>query len=399
MTVYELIKRVVESMQTAESPYFYAGTRLQVQGELLGKDRGTTWKNRKYPAVVLQMPASEQSAGQYGTDKRASITVYAVQRSQRTTKMDERYDGTMSEAVALADRFVSALKSHPDTIGVNVTNRIERPHMTEQPTADTWDAVELDVDVVFYESGCAAPVARPTCYPATWTLVNSLDDEQGSGSIASGGSEVIEAPDAQYVVEDLGGTELASGSIPSGDNETIVISPSCPDGSVSVDNTEGTEVASGNVPSGGSLDLTAPDGTTDVQNTLGNTVATGTPPSGGTDTVTAPDASYTVEDQDGTELATGSIPSGDSETVTVTVPRDLFLIVNVSSDDDTAVLSIGAEQAGDIDTLAAGGLTSVTYDLNGSPATLPFTLADGDTLTVSFDAAGSDTSFTLSGTY
>jgi len=365
MTVYELIKRVVESMQTAESPYFYAGTRLQVQGELLGKDRGTTWKNRKYPAVVLQMPASEQSAGQYGTDKRASITVYAVQRSQRTTKMDERYDGTMSEAVALADRFVSALKSHPDTIGVNVTNRIERPHMTEQPTADTWDAVELDVDVVFYESGCAAPVARPTCYPATWTLVNSLDDEQGSGSIASGGSEVIEAPDAAA---------------------TVV-------------NTDGDTVASGSAPSGGSVDLTAPDGTTDVQNTLGNTVATGTPPSGGTDTVTAPDASYTVEDQDGTELATGSIPSGDSETVTVTVPRDLFLIVNVTAGDDTAVLSIGAEQAGDIDTLAAGGLTSVTYDLNGSPVTLPFTVADGDTLTVEFDAAASDTSFTLSGTY
>jgi len=209
------------------------------------------------------------------------------------------------------------------------------------------------------------------------------------------GASPPSASGGTWVLRDTDGTELDTGTVPFGGTAQV----EAPDAAATVANTEGTEVASGSVPSGGSLDLTAPDGTTDVQNTLGNTVATGTPPSGGTDTVTAPDASYTVEDQDGTELATGSIPSGDSETVTVTVPRDLFLIVNVSSGDDTAVLDIGTNQAGDLDTLDAGGLTSVTYDLNGSPVTLPFTVADGDTLTVEFDAAGSDTSFTLSGTY
>lgn len=277
----------------------------------------------------------------------------------------------------------------PRALFIIMVNAVKGPNVTvnggdynsRQIIEDETDKVK-DLTVVSLDLTRTIEVSQAECQAL---VTRCCDDAQG----------VVSAEDATAILQNTDGDVLSTTLISCGTSRNL----EAPDAAATVVNTDGTEVASGSVASGGSLTLNAPDGTTDVQNTDGTTVATGTPPSGGTDTVTAPDASYTVEDQDGTELATGSIPSGDSETIAVTVPRVLELIVNVSSGDDTAGLTIGTNQAGDLNTLSAGGLTSVTYDLNGSPVTLPFTVANGDTLTVSFDTATADTSFTLSGTY
>jgi len=76
----------------------------------------------------------------------------------------------------------------------------------------------------------------------------------------------------------------------------------------------------------------------------------------------------------------------------------------IKSSDDTYTMEIGVDQAGTITTLSDdGGLTGFSYEVDSGSGpisvTLPFSVADGDTLTVEFDAAASDTSFTLSGTY
>jgi len=79
---------------------------------------------------------------------------------------------------------------------------------------------------------------------------------------------------------------------------------------------------------------------------------------------------------------------------------DLNLYFKVTSGDDTiSAITIDANSAGTIDTVDDGSLTNLVIEVNSTPVTVPFTLAVSDTLEMSFDAAGSDTTIELSGTY
>jgi len=61
------------------------------------------------------------------------------------------------------------------------------------------------------------------CDDSTFTLENTLGTNLDSGSIPSGGSDVIIAPDATYDLEDADGNTISSGAIPSGANAVIVV--------------------------------------------------------------------------------------------------------------------------------------------------------------------------------
>lgn len=78
-------------------------------------------------------------------------------------------------------------------------------------------------------------------------------------------------------------------------------------------------------------------------------------------------------------------------------------VVGVLTGHTSASLPITSSEAGTLTALSAGGLTNVTYEVDSGSGpvtvTLPFSVSDGDTIIVSFDAAVSDTSFSLTGTY
>jgi len=111
-------------------------------------------------------------------------------------------------------------------------------------------------------------------------------------------------------------------------------------------------------------------------------------------------ASYTVEYVNGTLIQSGTIPSGWSETIQVPNPvEDLFLYLDYETGDDTITITIDANSAGTITTANTTGLTSVVYEVNAVVQTLPFTIANTDTLEITFDAAAADGQIILTGTY
>lgn len=61
------------------------------------------------------------------------------------------------------------------------------------------------------------------CADANWVLKDTSGNTLNSGSIASGDSDDIIAPDSTYLVQYSGGTLIQSGSTPSGGFETIVV--------------------------------------------------------------------------------------------------------------------------------------------------------------------------------
>lgn len=148
------------------------------------------------------------------------------------------------------------------------------------------------------------------------TVTNQNGDELASvdlPSVSGGNIEVTIDPcePAEYVVEYADGTPIESGTIPSGESETIVV-PNCEDATYNLDNTEGSTLLSGSIPSGDNETIIAPDGTATVKNTQNTTVATGLVPSGGAANITAPDATFSINS---TQVAT--IPSGTSDSIQV----------------------------------------------------------------------------------
>ena len=148
------------------------------------------------------------------------------------------------------------------------------------------------------------------------TVTNQNGDELASvdlPSVSGGNIEVTIEPcePAEYVVEYADGTPIESGTIPSGESETIVV-PNCEDATYNLDNTEGSTLSSGSIPSGDNETIIAPDGTATVKNTQNTTVATGLVPSGGAANITAPDATFSINS---TQVAT--IPSGTSDSIQV----------------------------------------------------------------------------------
>jgi hypothetical protein len=161
----------------------------------------------------------------------------------------------------------------------------------------------------------------PTCDPATWTLEDSAGNTLDSGSIVSGGSETITAPDTDL---EINGT---------------------PEGSFTA---------------GSTIDLQLTDGVNPVN-----------------------------------PVSVGRV----GDTVTVEVPKDLELLVPYSTGDTTATFTIVTGSAGTITAADTTGLTSVTYEVNATPETLPFTLVVGDVVKIDFDAAAANGVIKLTGSY
>jgi len=113
--------------------------------------------------------------------------------------------------------------------------------------------------------------------------------------------------------------------------------------------------------------------------------------SGGT--LVLPD--ITVTDSDGSTYTQPSV----EDVVCTLSPQDLTIYAPYATADDTISFTIITGSDGTITSADTTGLTSVTYDIDGSPATLPFTLAVGDVLTIDFDAAGAGGVVILTGTY
>jgi hypothetical protein len=96
-----------------------------------------------------------------------------------------------------------------------------------------------------------------------------------------------------------------------------------------------------------------------------------------------------------TPLSVGRV----GNTVTIELPKDLELLVPYSTGDTTATFTIVTGSAGIISSADTTGLTSVTYEVNATPETLPLTLIVGDLVTIDFDAAAADGVIILTGTY
>jgi surface protein len=148
--------------------------------------------------------------------------------------------------------------------------------------------------------------------------------------------------DATYNLDNTEGSTLFLGSIPSGDNETII----APDGTANVKNTSGTTVATGLVPSGGSANITAPDATVQINGEQVATVA-----SGGM-------VNVAVENESGTPIGTFDDDTGvwvvpNCADGTVTVNRDgvFFATQNVASGGTATINVPSAEWIRPIDWL------------------------------------------------
>ena len=85
--------------------------------------------------------------------------------------------------------------------------------------------------------------------------------------------------------------------------------------------------------------------------------------------------------------------------VTATLPKPLELLVPYSTSDTTATFTVVTGSDGTITSADTTGLTSVTYEVNATPETIPFTLAVGDVVTIDFDAAAADGIIKLIGSY
>jgi surface protein len=121
-----------------------------------------------------------------------------------------------------------------------------------------------------------------------------------------GGVVPILCEDAEWVLNDSQGTELNSGTIPSGGSETIV----APDGSVTVENSQGATVDGGAVVSGGSGVFNAPDAEYTVVNSLGGVLDQANIPSGESETISLGDTTVNLEDTQSNLLSTSQIPVG-----------------------------------------------------------------------------------------
>ena len=79
--------------------------------------------------------------------------------------------------------------------------------------------------------------------------------------------------------------------------------------------------------------------------------------------------------------------------------KDLTLILPYFENDTSTEITIVANSDGTIDNADTTGLTSVVFELNSTVVTLPFALAVGDELVITFDAAAMDGQIILTGSY
>jgi hypothetical protein len=172
--------------------------------------------------------------------------------------------------------------------------------------------------------------------------------------------------DATAVLKNTNGDTLSTTNIPSGDTVDVP----APDATAILKNTQGTTLSSTNIPSGNSEDITAPDAAVENSNqSYQNTVASG-------DTLVLPD--ITVTDSEG---STYQQPSVEDVVCTPQVKEVFIKGIFASGNSQMEQLTIDADNAGTYTSITDdGGSGTISLEINGSPATLPFTLNIGDTL-------------------
>jgi len=150
----------------------------------------------------------------------------------------------------------------------------------------------------------------------TFRATNSLGDTVATITSPSVVNATIEAPDSNYLVQYVNGTQIQAGTIASDGSVTVnVPNPTtCSDATVS----NSDDSFSDTVVSGGNLELS--DISITLKDSSGTTINTSTSPSVIDLDITAPDADYTVEYQNGTLIESGTIKSDGSKTITVTNP-------------------------------------------------------------------------------
>jgi hypothetical protein len=136
-----------------------------------------------------------------------------------------------------------------------------------------------------------------------------------------------------------------------------------------------------------------PDGTVNITNTAATPIASVTVASGGVEPYVIPNVAWTQSD--GSPQSTAY---GDTITCTPQI-QDLTIRIEVALAADAFTFTATANEAGSITSVNDGSLTSFVLSVNATPVTAPFSIANGDTVSAAFDAAGSATTVTLTGTY
>ncbi len=260
------------------------------------------------------------------------------------------------------------------------------------------------------------------CDDATAVLKDTAGNILSTTDIPSGDTEDIIAPDGNITLKKSDNSNLRTVSVRSNQSKNETISDSIAVIKDTANNTLKTEnilaetsenitinntlvqlrdSANNNI--GGvnsylaesSNNLTAPDGTIQLFNTVPTLIQTETVRSNQTKSATIANVSWT--DSDGSAEST---PYGGSIVCTPQV-KSLFLKGIFAAGSDTMqTITIDADNAGTYTTLTQDGASgTISYTVNGSPATLPFTLSVGNTLVVvrtSFASAGF---YKISGTY
>ena len=239
-----------------------------------------------------------------------------------------------------------------------------------------------------------------TCDAATVNVNGSLFN-----TVASGGT-------IDVLVEYENGTP--TGTIV-GDTVVIPNPITCEDATAVLKNTTGTTISSTDIPAGDSADITAPDATAVLKDTAGNTLLTEAIPSNVSENIVAPDGDVTVNGAAFDSVLSGGTldvpveyengtPVGTITSGVVVIPNPVVcendVFINVLFDSGATLdytITIDANTAGTYTAASfSGGMSSATYEVNGTPDTLPFTLVATDTLQILPDAEGS---IQLTGTY
>jgi hypothetical protein len=106
-----------------------------------------------------------------------------------------------------------------------------------------------------------------------------------------------------------------------------------------------------------------------------------------------------LQDQASTPIVPSSVVGA---TVTVNVPKDLFIYTEIkgtTGSKNFAEWTAKAQQVGTINTITAGGVTSLVVKKNTAPVTTPFSIALNDVIRFQFDSTTSDHTITLEGVY
>lgn len=203
----------------------------------------------QYPLLVATLQPSSMSA------KKTSVTIAFTLADKYTLSDFEQMNEVHSDLMQIVSDIRAVMRSPRWVEYIDVNETITyAPFQHKGADVTAGHIATLVFEVDDYEDFCSAPifgydfnadisgeVPNPaTCDDATWTLENTQGTEIDDGSIASGGSDVIVAPDSSLNVNSSpvltipsGGTSnlmveqdgVPVGSFDSGSNSWVV--PSC----------------------------------------------------------------------------------------------------------------------------------------------------------------------------